>query len=655
VLDANISNYVTRTSNQVANAILDTSNNVVTSSNVISNRVTILDANISNYVTRASNLLANAILITSNNVVTSSNVISNRVTILDANISNYVTRASNQLANAILITSNNVVTNSNVISNRVTILDANISNYVTRASNQLANAILITSNNVVTSSNVISNRVTVLDANISNYVTRTSNQLANAILITSNNVVTSSNVISNRVTILDANISNYVTRASNQLANAILDTSNNIIDYIKINSSSSSSSSSSVSQWISSNNILFYIAGSNVGIGTINPVDELHLHNTRTFQSVGIRLTDATTGATSNDGILIEKDTSSNLKLWNYENAHIIFGTSNQEKMRILANGNIGIGTNNASAPLTIYTNATSITPSNNALYVYNPNNTANNCSVISARIGGSSANKALYSLDVNGLYGWSMYINGADTTDKYLRLNNSLDGTGTDRFIIRGSDGNVGIGTNSANFLLHVHGDINFTGTLRKNGSAFSGSRWSLTGNDIYYNTGNVGIGTNAITSTNSLEVYGNILLSNGGSLRATGDIIVAYSDIRLKTIVDKIKNPLDKITKISTFKYVPNKLAESFNINSNVQIGVSAQDVMKVCPEVIRLAPFDSSNLNSGQEISISGENYLTVCYERLVPLLIEGIKELKYRNDKLTKKYKKLHKKIQILEKK
>jgi hypothetical protein len=61
-------------------------------------------------------------------------------------------------------------------------------------------------------------------------------------------------------------------------------------------------------------------------------------------------------------------------------------------------------------------------------------------------------------------------------------------------------------------------------------------------------------------------------------------------------------------------------------------VKLGISAQDVQAVLPEVVSLAPFDSSNLDNGYVVSKSSQNYLTVSYERLVPLLIECIKELK-----------------------
>ena len=63
---------------------------------------------------------------------------------------------------------------------------------------------------------------------------------------------------------------------------------------------------------------------------------------------------------------------------------------------------------------------------------------------------------------------------------------------------------------------------------------------------------------------------------------------------------------------------------------------VGVFAQDVEKVQQEAVELAPFD----NDSDDNSISGENYLTVQYEKLVPLLIESIKELKKEIEELKK---------------
>ena len=110
-------------------------------------------------------------------------------------------------------------------------------------------------------------------------------------------------------------------------------------------------------------------------------------------------------------------------------------------------------------------------------------------------------------------------------------------------------------------------------------------------------------------------------------GELEVTGDITALTSDIRLKTDIESIDNALDKICKISGFTYKHNEAAKvRCNIDTGDQryVGVSAQDVQQVLPEAVKPAP--------------SNDEYLTVQYEKLVPLLIEAIKELKNEIDEL-----------------
>ena len=81
---------------------------------------------------------------------------------------------------------------------------------------------------------------------------------------------------------------------------------------------------------------------------------------------------------------------------------------------------------------------------------------------------------------------------------------------------------------------------------------------------------------------------------------------------------------------------------MAESFGYtNKDEQVGVIAQDVEKVLPQIVKPAPFDIISLQEGIEISRSGENYKTVQYEKLVPLLIQAIKEQQVMIEELQKK--------------
>jgi len=106
------------------------------------------------------------------------------------------------------------------------------------------------------------------------------------------------------------------------------------------------------------------------------------------------------------------------------------------------------------------------------------------------------------------------------------------------------------------------------------------------------------------------------------------TGDVIAYYSDARLKENVRPIDSVIEKISKIGGYYYTPNALALQLNAASdnNQKLGVLAQEIEKVFPEAVEKAPFDRDENGNSK----SGEDYLTVKYERLVPVLIEAIKE-------------------------
>ena len=160
---------------------------------------------------------------------------------------------------------------------------------------------------------------------------------------------------------------------------------------------------------------------------------------------------------------------------------------------------------------------------------------------------------------------------------------------------------------------------------------------KWNCNLNDtnIYYNIGNVGIGTaNPITN---LDVQGNIV--------ATGQIVSSFSDIRLKTITSKLTNALDIIGNINGFKYKPNDIALSYGFEDKEEVGLNAQEVSNYINEIVSLAPFDMLKDENGDIISKTGNNYLTIQYEKLIPYLIEGIKELKKENELLNNRLKKI----------
>ena len=101
-------------------------------------------------------------------------------------------------------------------------------------------------------------------------------------------------------------------------------------------------------------------------------------------------------------------------------------------------------------------------------------------------------------------------------------------------------------------------------------------------------------------------------------GEIRATNDVTAYYSDERLKDFHGNIDSALDKVNQLNGYYFTENETAKELGYdNDKRQVGVSAQEVQAVLPEVVAAAPIS--------------DEYLTVKYEKLAPLFIEAIKEI------------------------
>lgn len=164
--------------------------------------------------------------------------------------------------------------------------------------------------------------------------------------------------------------------------------------------------------------------------------------------------------------------------------------------------------------------------------------------------------------------------------------------------------------------------------------------------------------------------------LNGSNGTISCTGDVVAYASDGRLKENVKPIENALDKVKAIRgvSYDWVENIKDEyEFHPTKMHEVGVIAQEIQAVLPEVVSIAPFDmlysqktgwkkiqkKMEADLGREVtkaeakteyeklsieeqeSLQDKNdFLTVNYERIVPLLIEAIKEQQEQIDELKK---------------
>ena len=121
---------------------------------------------------------------------------------------------------------------------------------------------------------------------------------------------------------------------------------------------------------------------------------------------------------------------------------------------------------------------------------------------------------------------------------------------------------------------------------------------------------------------TTGALVVTGGI--GTSGDIFAGGDVVAyASSDIRLKDNVELISNPLQKINQIGGYSFVWNE--EKQDIYKGTDYGVIAQEIEQILPELV----------------DTRENGYKAVKYDKLVSLLIEGIKDLSKQVEELKEK--------------
>ena len=274
----------------------------------------------------------------------------------------------------------------------------------------------------------------------------------------------------------------------------------------------------------------------------------------------------------------------------------------------------------------------------------------------------GGNSSTVLSQFDGPVTFNNEIKVNNTTTIDAQLRVTDTTESTNKDNGSITvdggaGIEKNVNIGgslnvTGNCDFnanvnidgaftvapsptALTVNNNLNVTGVATVN--AININTTGMGPGDLGSNGGGDGIfgifnttnsGTTVFFNKNSGGTYNDILtLANAsatvdGELRVTGDIIAFYtSDQRLKDNIKPIDDPLAKVLSISGNTY-------SWNENSGKEgtdVGVIAQEILEVLPEAV----------------TTRENGYLAVRYEKLVPLLVEAIKELSQKVESLENK--------------
>ena len=265
----------------------------------------------------------------------------------------------------------------------------------------------------------------------------------------------------------------------------------------------------------------------NVGIGTDTPGATLDVAGALKFSGTGTLIFHNTnesgtaTGdgfrikyggnffGTDKDALVIEK-TDFNGDIPDGGIAFVNTGSTGtpQTALVIRGNGNVGIGTTAPSAPLQVTArNTTNNKPNDTGLYIFNPNNSADENATLCLRVAGSNGGNPFVSWDVSNVSGWSMGIDNGD--EQKLKIAGYWGDLTQDTYMTFDTGGNVGIGTDTPAAKLSINGGLHIGGD-------------SDPGDDNLLIEGT--------TTTNSLSVTSNSDI--GGDLTVTGNVVIGTDE---------------------------------------------------------------------------------------------------------------------------
>lgn len=262
-------------------------------------------------------------------------------------------------------------------------------------------------------------------------------------------------------------------------------------------------------------------------------------------------------------------------------------------------------------------TNLRSISINQNlgSIRVYGYNSVSKVCTNINASINFKSSNA--YTETAQGAYITLDTVCAVDTTKTLHPRVNIIDngrvGIGisapTSRLHIKDGDLTTGTGTGVSQDVLTIESGNELNGILVKSNSFSS---------RIYNKNSNSNLIIDVGATTEAIKV------SSAGVVTIKSSLTVATtnyaSDLRLKQNITSISNSLDKIKQIRGVNFLWNELKQ--NNHKGGDVGVIAQEIEKILPEAV----------------SIDEEGIKLVQYHKIIPLLIECIKDLKSEIDAL-----------------